>query len=159
MYVKNSFSPSSGEWNGHPGQITAGFTTSAGSQKMTRWSEFCLMLRNADSGTLSIMKKRLKRPLIVFTITVIIIVAVVIIFISPLTKYLIQKYDEKYTGRQITLDWALVNPFSGYVHLHNLKIYEYKSDSVFLAANGLTVRVSLLKLFSHHPAVKQRIHG
>ena len=107
------------------------------------------MLRIADSGTLFIMKKRLKKPLIIFTITVLIIVAVVIIFISPITKYLIQKYDEKYTGRQITLDWALVNPFSGYVHLHNLKIYEYKSDSVFLAASGLTVRVSLLKLFSH----------
>jgi hypothetical protein len=93
--------------------------------------------------------KRFKRPLIIFVITVMLIVAVVIIFISPITKYLIQKYDEKFTGRQITLDWALVNPFSGYVHLHNLKIYEYKSDSVFLSASGLTVRVSLLKLFSH----------
>src|ERR1700760_4346680 len=93
--------------------------------------------------------KRLKRPLIIFTITILLIVAVTVIFISPITKYLIQKYDEKYTGRQITLDWALVNPFSGYIHLHNLKIYEYKSDSVFLAASGLTVRVSLFKLFSH----------
>jgi Domain of Unknown Function (DUF748) len=77
------------------------------------------------------------------------IVALVIIFISPLTKYLIQKYDETYTGRQITLDWAYVNPFSGYLHLHNLKIYEYKSDSIFLAASGLSVHVSIRKFFSH----------
>src|SRR5450755_3659692 len=95
------------------------------------------------------MNKKLRRFLIIFAISVVAVVAVVIIFISPITKYLIQKYDEKYTGRQITLDWALVNPFSGYLHLHNLKIYEYKSDTVFLAASGLTVRVSLFKLFSH----------
>ena len=93
--------------------------------------------------------KKLKRFLIIFTIVTLTVVALVIIFISPITKYLIQKYDEKYTGRQITLDWAYVNPFSGYLHLHNLKIYEYKSDSVFLAASGLSVHVSVRKLFSH----------
>ncbi len=93
--------------------------------------------------------KKLKRFLIIFSITALVVAALVIIFISPITKYLIQKYDEKYTGRQITLDWAYVNPFTGYIHLHNLKIYEYKSDSIFLAATGLSVRVSLPKLFSH----------
>ncbi len=93
--------------------------------------------------------KRLKKFLVIFTVTAFIVIALVIAFISPITRYLIQKYDAKYTGREITLDWALVNPFSGYLHLHNLKIYEYKSDTVFLAAGGLTVRVSLYKLFSH----------
>ena len=93
--------------------------------------------------------KKLKRFLIIFSVTALVVAALVIIFISPITKYLIQKYDEKYTGRQITLDWAYVNPFTGYIHLHNLKIYEYKSDSIFLAATGLSVRVSLPKLFSH----------
>jgi hypothetical protein len=93
--------------------------------------------------------KKLKKFLIIFAITTLLVVALVIIFISPLTKYLIQKYDEKYTGRQITLDWAYVNPFSGYLHLQNLKIYEYKSDSIFLAASGLSVHVSIQKLFSH----------
>ena len=93
--------------------------------------------------------KKLKRFLIIFTIIVLVFVALVIVFISPITKYLIQKYDEKYTGRQITLDWAYVNPFTGYLHLQNLKIYEYKSDSIFLAASGLSIHVSVSKLFSH----------
>jgi hypothetical protein len=93
--------------------------------------------------------KKLKKFLIISSILILTFVALVIIFISPITKYLIQKYDEKYTGRQITLDWAYVNPFTGYLHLQNLKIYEYKSDSIFLAASGLSVHVSLLKLFSH----------
>ena len=73
---------------------------------------------------------------------------VIILFISPIIKYLIEKYDVKYTSREITMDWAYVNPFTGYVHLNNLKIYEFKSDSVFISANGLSANFSMLKLLS-----------
>ena len=69
-----------------------------------------------------------------------------IIFISPITKYLIEKYDEQITGRRITLDWAYVNPFTGYFYLHNLKIYEYKSDSIFISISGLNANIALLQL-------------
>lgn len=93
--------------------------------------------------------KRLKRVSIIIIITMLLVAALVIIFISPVTKYLIQKYDEQYTGRQITLDWAYVNPFTGYIHLSNVKIYEYKSDSVFFSAGGLSADVSVMKFFSH----------
>ena len=108
--------------------------------------------------------KKLKRPLFILIITVFIIVAVVIIFISPITKYLIEKYDVKYTGREITLDWAYVNPFTGYIHLKNLKIYEYKSDTVFLSTKGLSIDFSVMKFLHHtfqlnsatldHPVIK-----
>lgn len=93
------------------------------------------------------MFKSKKIPLIIGGIIIIMIV-VVFIFISPITKYLIQKYDEKYTGRKITLSWAYVNPFTGYIHLSHLKIYEYKSDSVFISMNGLSANVNVFKLFS-----------
>ncbi len=73
---------------------------------------------------------------------------VVIIFISPITKYLVEKYDLKYTGREIKMDWAYVNPFTGYVHLSNFKIYELKSDSVFLSGDGLSINFAMLKLFN-----------
>jgi len=72
----------------------------------------------------------------------------VIVFISPITKYLVEKYDEKYTGRQITMDWAYVNPFTGTVHFDDLKMFEYQSDSVFVSFSGIDVRVSLMKLLS-----------
>jgi len=71
-----------------------------------------------------------------------------ILLISPITKYLIQKYDEKYTGRKITLSWAYVNPFTGYIHFRDLKMYEYKSDSVFISMKGLSANFSIFKLFS-----------
>jgi hypothetical protein len=89
-----------------------------------------------------------KKILLIISGIIIIIVLVVFIFISPMTKYLIQKYDEKYTGRKITLSWAYVNPFTGYIHLSHLKIFEYKSDSVFISMNGLSANVNLFKLIS-----------
>jgi hypothetical protein len=73
---------------------------------------------------------------------------VVIILISPITKYLVKKYDEKYTGRQITMDRVFVNPLTGYIHFRNFKIYELKSDSIFFSADGLSANVAMLKLFS-----------
>ncbi len=92
-------------------------------------------------------KSRLKRWIIWLGIVFVIIPVLIIIFISPLTKYLIEKYDVKYTGREIKMDWVYVNPFTGYVHFNNLKIYEYKSDSIFLATDGLSADFSVRKLF------------
>ncbi|HWY13103.1 MAG TPA: DUF748 domain-containing protein [Bacteroidia bacterium] len=76
------------------------------------------------------------------------LVGIIILCISPLAKYLIEKYDEKYTGRQIEMDWAYVNPFSGYIHFSNVKIFELKSDSVFLSSSGISANFSMRKLFS-----------
>jgi hypothetical protein len=91
--------------------------------------------------------KLLKSLLILFSV-IVVFVAVVIIFISPITKYLVEKYDLKFTGRQITMDWAYVNPFTGYVHFENFKIFEYRSDSVFLSAKGVSANFEMRKLFS-----------
>jgi hypothetical protein len=72
---------------------------------------------------------------------------VVILIISPITKYLVKKYDEKYTGRQITLDRVFVNPLNGYIHFSELKIYELKSDSIFFSADGVSANIAIRKLF------------
>lgn len=91
---------------------------------------------------------KLKKTLSIFISTVIIIVVIVILFISPITKYLVEKHDEKYAGRQITMDWAYVNLFTGYIHFSNLQIYEFQSDSVFFSAKGLSMDIAMLKLLS-----------
>lgn len=88
------------------------------------------------------------KTLLIIGSVIIGLMVLVIVFISPITKYLIEKYDEKYTGRQITMDWAYVNPFTGTVHFDDLKLYEYKSDSVFFSLDGIDVGISLIKLLS-----------
>lgn len=70
------------------------------------------------------------------------------ITISPLAKKWLEKNDVKYTGRQITVDWIYINPFTGYMHFSNVKIYEQNNDSVFISAKGLTIDISILKLLS-----------
>src|SRR5687767_324353 len=91
---------------------------------------------------------KLKKPILIITGIIVSLVILVILFISPLTKYFIEKYDEEYTGRQITLDLAYVNPFTGYMHLKNLKVFEYKSDSIFYSVKGFSINVEILKLLS-----------
>jgi hypothetical protein len=91
---------------------------------------------------------KLKIPLAVVSGIIIITVALIILFISIITKYLVEKYSVKYTGRKITLNWAYVNPFDGYIHFNNFKMYEFKSDSIFLSADGVSANIALLKLFS-----------
>lgn len=74
------------------------------------------------------------------------IVILIIAFISPIAKYLIEKYDEKFLGRQITLDWIYINPFTGYAHIDDFKLYEVNKDSVFVSFSGLSVNVEMWKL-------------
>jgi hypothetical protein len=94
-------------------------------------------------------KSKLKKGLLISGIILILIPVIIIIFISPITKYLVEKYSVKYTGRQVRMKWAYVNPFTGYVYFKNIKINEYQSDSLFITANGLSGEFSLRKLFSN----------
>jgi hypothetical protein len=98
---------------------------------------------------MKISGKKLKKILLVSGISIIAAVTLVILFISPIALYLIEKYSVKYTGRQIKMDWAYINPFTAYAHFGNLKIYESKSDSIFLSAEGFSISFSLHKLLSN----------
>jgi len=98
---------------------------------------------------------KLKKVIIIVTSLLFVTVIVAISLISPITKHLVEKYGGKYSGRKITMGWAYVNPFTGYVHFSNLKIYESKSlasinggDSVFFSAKGVSANFALLELLS-----------
>ena len=84
----------------------------------------------------------------VFASILFLFVVLTILFISPLVKYLVERDDEKYTGRQITMDWAYVNPFTGFIHFKNFKVLEAKKDTLFFSANDVTADFALFKLFS-----------
>lgn len=101
--------------------------------------------------------RKAKKLLLIFGGIVILFVALSILFISPLVKYLVERYDEKYTGRQITMDWAYVNPFTGFVHFNNLHVYEVKKDTLFFSAKNLSADFALIKLFSKTVEVTELI--
>lgn len=91
---------------------------------------------------------RLKKVLVRVSVALVAMIVLIIIAISPIAKYLIQKYDTRFTGREITLAWAYVNPFTGYVYLNDLEIMEHNGDSVFLSADGLMANMAMLKMFN-----------
>jgi hypothetical protein len=93
-------------------------------------------------------KKSLKKKLLTAAIIIGAIILILILIASPLTKYLIQKYDVKYTGREITVGRAYVNPVTGFISLHNMRIYEKDSDSVFFFVAKIGIDLSLLKMIS-----------
>lgn len=101
------------------------------------------------------LSAKLKKRLLVISITLFTIIVLIVAFISPIAKYLIEKYDEKYTGRQITVDGAYVNPFTGYIHLTDLKIKELKNDSIFFSSESVSIDMALMKLFSETYEISQ----
>jgi hypothetical protein len=97
---------------------------------------------------LKIKNKKLRIATRIFLFVFVLIPALIIAFASPIAKYLVEKYDVKYTGREIKMDWAYVNPFTGYVYFNNLKIHENGSDSLFFSSASVSGDFSIRKLFS-----------
>jgi hypothetical protein len=99
--------------------------------------------------------KRWTKVLLFVTLSFVALALLVVLLISPISKYLIEKYSVEYIGRNIKMAWVYVNPFTGYAHFSDLKIYESDSlpsltvsDSVFFSAKGVSVNVAMLKLLS-----------
>ena len=65
---------------------------------------------------------------------------------SPLGKYFLERYDKDLLGRKLTIDWAFVNPLTGYVFLSNATVYEAQGDSIFMRAQNVHGRFSMLNL-------------
>jgi hypothetical protein len=91
---------------------------------------------------------RTKKILLLTAGSIIGLVVLVLIIISPIAKYLIEKYDQKYLGREITLDYVYLNPFTGYIHLSGLEVTEADVDSVFFTADGVSADFAMFKMLS-----------
>lgn len=102
-----------------------------------------------------IKSKKLRILIRICLILFIIIPVLIIALISPITKYLVEKYDVEYTGREVKMDWAYVNPLTGYVYFNDLQICEENSDSIFFSASGVSANFTIRKLFSKEYEITQ----
>lgn len=91
---------------------------------------------------------RLKKILKIIGIILLGLIFILIIIISPITKYMVEKYDVQLIGRELKMDGCFVNPFTGVMRFENLRVFENKSDTVFFEAANVTADFSLIKLFS-----------
>lgn len=94
-----------------------------------------------------LFKTNKRKPLLIIVISIVTVIGIAIALISPLAKYLIEKHDLRYLGREVTIDWAYINPFTGFVYLHNLDIKESKNDTTFFSAESVSGNFAMLKMF------------
>jgi len=85
--------------------------------------------------------------LVIRLISGIAILLIAIFFsISPITKYMIEKNSEAWTGRKITMESLFINILNRSVTVKNLRIYEFKRNDVFFSASRLHTELSFLPL-------------
>jgi Domain of Unknown Function (DUF748) len=104
---------------------------------------------------MKIGKIRVRKGLLITLGAILIALLLVIIIISPLTKYLLEKHDVKLIGREVKIGWVYLNPITGYVHLSDVKIYEKQGDSIFLSVEGASANFALYKLFNKTVEITQ----
>lgn len=95
---------------------------------------------------MNVRKRSWKKTLLKILIITVVLVFLLIVISSPLAKYLIQKYDVKYTGREITVDHIFINPLAGSASIRDFRIFEENNDSVFAYMRKFSVNLSVLKL-------------
>jgi hypothetical protein len=98
---------------------------------------------------------RVRKTIIIASCIVVFLAALIVLFISPFAKYLIEKNDEKWFGRQIKMSWLYLNPVTGKARIKNLKIFETRGDSIFFSAKELSIRISLLKIPGKNYEIKR----
>src|SRR5579872_6876100 len=92
------------------------------------------------------ISRRIKKWLLGIAIAVVAFFAVLLLCISPLAKYFVEKYDDVILGRKIRMSWMYVNPLTGHVYIKNLRVYEHNSDSLFFTAKAVSADFSMFKL-------------
>ncbi|MEI9933289.1 MAG: DUF748 domain-containing protein [Ferruginibacter sp.] len=92
--------------------------------------------------------KLLKRILLLLVITFVSVVILLFAFISPITKWAIEKYSVQYTGRQVKMDKLWINLFTGSVSSKNFRIYELNSNKIFFQTNELYAHMILRKVLA-----------
>lgn len=93
---------------------------------------------------------KLRRTMLMVILSVVVASVALLILISPLVKYLIEKHDYAYTGRQIHVDRVYFNPFTGFLQLNEVRIEEKNNKSIFLSAGLISIKINLRKLINRN---------
>jgi hypothetical protein len=94
----------------------------------------------------------------IFLFTLVSLVALFLllaIFISPIARYLIERYSEQYTGRLINMDYLRINLFNGDINVKGLRIHEKSKKQVFVGVGEIDARVGLWRLLYSNYLIKR----
>lgn len=100
------------------------------------------------------MKKPLKITLIVLG-SLLGLLLVALLLVSPIAKSYIQKHDKELIGRELTIDKLRVNLLAGKVKIKDLVLYEDDGTTPFFSMNRFETKVKLWDLLRKQVTVKR----
>lgn len=100
------------------------------------------------------MKKAVKIPLIVLG-SIIGLLLVVLLLLSPIAKSYLEKHDQELMGRELSMGKLWVNPFSGTVKIKDLTLCEEDGTTPFVHFDRFTTTIKLRELLNHRLWVKR----
>ena len=100
------------------------------------------------------MKKAVKIPLIVFG-SIIGLLLVVLLLLSPIAKRYVEKHDQELIGRELSIGKLWVNPLTGTVRIKDLTLYEEDGTTSFVHFDRFKTKIKLRELLRHRIWVKR----
>lgn len=83
---------------------------------------------------------------IVFTSFMVAAIILTAIFISPITKYLIETNSKAFMGRKVCMDGLFINFFSGSMSITDLQVFEPDDADVFFYCHKISSNITVKKL-------------
>ena len=85
----------------------------------------------------------------------ILLIALALLFVSPIAKAYIEKHDKELVGREITIDKLRINVFAGKVKIQGLTLYEDDAQHAFVQLGDFETSVKLRDLLHSQLTVEK----
>lgn len=92
------------------------------------------------------MKKTSRKLLIIIGAVVGILFGAILLGISPLAKYYVEKHGKELIGRRVSVDQLRFNLLNGKLHIEDFTLYEADEKSTFVALDRFSTDVKLWSL-------------
>ena len=92
------------------------------------------------------MKKKSRKLLIIIGAVVGILFGAILLGISPLAKYYVEKHGKELIGRRVSVDQLRFNLLNGKLHIEDFTLYEADEKSAFVALDRFSTDVKLWSL-------------
>ena len=85
------------------------------------------------------------------------ILILLLLLISPLAEYLIEKNSREWAGRKIEMERLGINLLSGGVSIKQLKIYETDDHNLFVTVNKIRINAALFSFISGRNIIEEAL--
>ena len=90
----------------------------------------------------------IKKIFLIETIVIFSLLLLLFLLISQIAKYVIEKNSEEWIGRKVKIESLRINIFAGSLHVENFKMYENKSNKVFVSFVDFYCKINVFKAVS-----------